>query len=74
MTQREIDDERREILESDEFGSDLIDFISDGVTPEQASKLGKLVDDGHTDKAGQYIFHLLYSEIDKIIRRIQEAK
>ena len=43
MTQREIDDERREILESDKFGEMFLEDIQQNLTAEQAGKLGRYI-------------------------------
>ena len=74
MTQTEIDAEREEIIASEQFGYDFIEYIRDNITPEQASKLGKLIEDGHRAMAGEYIFTLLYVGTNDTIRRIQESK
>ena len=74
MTQREIDDERREILESDKFGVMFLEYITQSLTEEQAGKLGRLIDDGHRDLAGEYMFKLFYAGVERTFRWIQEAK
>ena len=74
MTQREIDDERREILESDKFGEMFLEEIGQELTPEQAGELGRLIDDGKKAEAGEYMFKLFYPGVEKIFRWIQEAK
>ena len=74
MTQREIDDERREILESDKFGEMFLEYIAENLSPEQAGKLGILIDDGKKAEAGEYMFHLFYNGVEKTFRWIQEAK
>ena len=74
MTQREIDDERREILESDKFGEMFLEYITQNLTEEQAGKLGRLIDEGKTDEAGEFIDKLIYTGVEKTFRWIQEAK
>ena len=74
MTQREIDDERREILESDKFGEMFLEYIVDNLTPVQAGIIGRLLDSGRTEVAGGYVNSVLNSGIEKTFRWIQEAK
>ena len=74
MTQREIDDERREILESDKFAECFLEYIAQNLTEEQAGKLGRLIDDGKKAEAGEYMFKLFYAGVERTFRWIQEAK
>ena len=74
MTQREIDDERREILESDKFGEMFLEYIAENLTRGQAGELGKLIDDGKKAEAGEYMFKLFYAGVERTFRWIQEKK
>ena len=74
MTQREIDDERREILESDKFGEMFLEYIVENLKPVDAGIIGRLIDHGETALAWRYLCSILKPGIEKIIQRIQEAK
>ena len=74
MTQREIDDERREILESDKFGEMFLEDIQQNLTAEQAGILGRYIVNCDSVSAGLYIITLFQFEAEKTVRWIQEAK
>ena len=74
MTQREIDDERREILESDKFGEMFLEYIIENLKPVDAGIIGRLIDHGDSDVAGSYLRTLFKDGIEKTFRWIQEAK
>ena len=74
MSQREIDDERREILESDKFGEMFLEQIVENLTPAQAGILGRLIDDGKKAEAGEYMFKLFYARVEKTFRWIEDGK
>ena len=74
MTQREIDDERREILESDKFGEMFLEYIIENLTPGQAGIIGRQIDRGDPNGAGRYLRSIVTPGIEKTVRWIQEAK
>ena len=74
MTQREIDDERREILESDKFGEMFLEHIIENLTPEQAGIIGRYIEYGNPVLTGNYVGAILRNGIEKTFRWIQEAK
>ena len=74
MKQKEVDVEREEILESEQFKDEFLDFIINEMTPDHAGTIARRIESGDSFVMGLFLKRMFKNGMDKIIRRIQEAK